>query len=72
MKMKNLRSPITGTLRGYSVKPGETVGAGQEVATVESMKMLIPVLAEVDGRVRNLLGKVDELVHEGEALIEFE
>jgi acetyl-CoA carboxylase biotin carboxyl carrier protein len=70
--MKRVQTPITGTLRGYSVKPGDTVSVGQEVAIVESMKMLIPVLAEISGTVRVLSRKVDESIHEGDALIELE
>lgn len=70
--MKNLQSPITGTLRSYLVKPGDTIGAGQEVAIVESMKMLIPVLAEIGGRVHDLLRKIDAPIHEGDTLITLE
>ncbi len=70
--MKKQQTPITGTLRSYAVKPGDTVTVGQEIATVESMKMLIPVLAEVDGRVTRLAKNPDELVHEGEVLLELE
>ena len=68
--MKSIPTPVTGTLRGYSVNPGDTIADGQEVAIVESMKMLIPVLAETTGTVRVLAKKIDELVHEGETLIE--
>ena len=70
--MKKQQTPITGMLRSYAVKPGDTVIVGQEVATVESMKMLIPVLAEIDGRVTRLAKNPDELVHEGEVLLELE
>lgn len=68
--MRHVQTPITGTLRSYSVKPGDAIAAGQEVAVVESMKMLIPVLAETAGTVRALAKKIDELIHEGETLIE--
>lgn len=70
--MKKLQTPITGTLRSVAVKPGDTITIGQEVAMVESMKMLIPVLAEVDGRVTRLLKNPDDVVHEGEVLLELE
>ncbi len=70
--MKTQQTPITGTLRSYAVKPGDTVAIGQEVATIESMKMLIPVLAEIEGRVTRLTKNPDELVHEGEILLELE
>jgi acetyl-CoA carboxylase biotin carboxyl carrier protein len=70
--MKRIQTPITGTLRAYSVKPGDTVGVGQEVAVVESMKMLIPILAEIAGTVRALSKKIDDVIHEGDALIDLD
>jgi acetyl-CoA carboxylase biotin carboxyl carrier protein len=70
--MKRVQATVTGTLRSYSVKTGDTVAVGQEVAVVESMKMLIPVLAEIAGSVRALAKRVDELIHEGETLIELD
>ena len=70
--MKSVPTPVTGTLRSYSVRPGDAVAAGQEIAIVESMKMLIPVLAETSGTVRTLAKKIDALIHEGEALIELD
>jgi acetyl-CoA carboxylase biotin carboxyl carrier protein len=70
--MKKVQTPITGTLRSFAVKPGDTIAIGQEIATVESMKMLIPVLAEIDGRVARLVKNPDEPVHEGETLLELE
>ena len=70
--MKKQQTPITGTLRSYSVTIGDAVAIGQEVASVESMKMLIPVLAEVDGRVTRLAKNPDDVVHEGEVLLELE
>lgn len=68
--MKRVVSSVTGVLREYLVQSGEAVGAGQEVAVVESMKMMIPVVAEVGGRVASLTKPVNETVREGETLIE--
>lgn len=70
--MKRVQTPITGTLRSYAVQPGDDVSVGQEVAIVESMKMMIPVLAEQEGKVRALVHPLDQLVHEGDTLIELE
>jgi acetyl-CoA carboxylase biotin carboxyl carrier protein len=67
--MIELRSPMTGTLLEYMVIPGDEVVAGQEIAVLDSMKMLIPVLAEAAGRVMELGRPVNELVHEGEILL---
>lgn len=70
--MKQVQTPITGTLRSYAVKPGDTIANGDEVAVIESMKMMIPVLAETDGRVKALARNLNELVHEGDTLLELE
>lgn len=70
--MKRLQTPVTGTLKSYAVRPGDTIRAGQEVAVVESMKMLIPVLAESDGRVHALAAELDAVIHEGDTLLELE
>lgn len=70
--MKRVQTPITGTLRSYTVQAGDDVSMGQEVAIVESMKMMIPVLAEQEGKVRVLVHPLDQLVHEGDTLMELE
>lgn len=69
--MKRVLCSVTGVLREYLVKPGDTVNNGQEVAIVESMKMMIPVLAEQEGTVSVLSQKLNETVHEGDTLMEF-
>ena len=68
--MKRLRSPVSGTLRGYLVKVGDTVLPDTEVALVESMKMEIPVLAEYAGRVSALLADPATMIDEGQPLLE--
>ena len=70
--MKRVASPVTGTLRSYSVNPGDAIAVGQEVAVIESMKMMLPVLAEVAGKVTTLAKPLNDLVHEGDTLIELE
>jgi len=68
--VKRLRSPVSGTLRGYLVKVGDTVLPDTEVALVESMKMEIPVLAEYAGRVSALLADPATMIDEGQPLLE--
>ncbi len=70
--MKRLRSPISGTLRGYLVKVGDAVQPDTEVALVESMKMEIPVLAEYAGRVSALLADPAGMIDEGQLLLELD
>lgn len=70
--MKQIPNSVTGILREYLVQPGDTISVGQEVAIVESMKMMIPVLAEIAGTVRALLQTPNATIQEGDALVELE
>lgn len=68
--MKRVTSPVTGTLRSYTVQVGDTVSDGQEVAVIEAMKMMLPILAETSGKVTKLAKPINDVVHEGDTLIE--
>jgi acetyl-CoA carboxylase biotin carboxyl carrier protein len=48
---------------------GDTIGAGDTVVLLESMKMEIPVLAEHPGRVTAIKVAVGDVVQEGDPLI---
>ncbi|MGH3624680.1 MAG: acetyl-CoA carboxylase biotin carboxyl carrier protein [Sciscionella sp.] len=50
------------------VAEGDTVLVGQQVAIIEAMKLMIPVEAELSGRVVEVLKKDGEPVEYGEAL----
>jgi acetyl-CoA carboxylase biotin carboxyl carrier protein len=51
------------------VKVGDTVTEGQEVVMMESMKMEIPVVAEVSGTVAEVCCEPGANVAEGAALL---
>jgi len=51
---------------------GDSAAIEQELVTIESMKMLMPVLAPVAGRVAEMCVSVDQTVSEGEVLIRIE
>lgn len=70
--MKRLRSPVSGILRRYLVKVGDSVGPETDVALVESMKMEIPVQAEYAGRVVVLLADTATPIDEGQPLLDLE
>ncbi|MFA5663835.1 biotin carboxylase N-terminal domain-containing protein [Castellaniella sp.] len=44
-------APIMGTLIGVHVQVGQSVAAGERLATLESMKMEMPIQAAVDGTI---------------------
>lgn len=48
---------------------GDTVGTGDTVVLLESMKMEIPVLAEHPGRVTAIRVAVGDVVQEGDPLV---
>jgi acetyl-CoA carboxylase biotin carboxyl carrier protein len=50
------------------VEVGDPVQVGQQLAIVETMKMMIPVEADVNGRVREVLKRDGQSVEFGEAL----
>ncbi len=58
-----------GLVREIHVDVGATVAADDEVITLESMKMLTPVLAPAAGRVTELLVAIDDYVEEGATLL---
>lgn len=49
---------------------GERVAAGDELVILESMKMEIPVLAPTDGTVAAVHVAPDQVVQEGDLLVE--
>ena len=63
------KSDIAGHIISISPAQGDKVQQGDEVAVIESMKMEIPLTAEVGGIVRAVLVKVDDVIHEGQALL---
>jgi acetyl-CoA carboxylase biotin carboxyl carrier protein len=68
--MSKIDSPVAGVLMQYAVKVGDAVTEGQEVAVMESMKMEIPILAEVSGTVSKLCCEPGASVAEGATIIE--
>lgn len=63
---------IPGTVRDIKVKLGQKVKKGEPVFILESMKMLNIVRAQVDGTVKNINIKVDEVVPKNHLMMEFE
>lgn len=70
--MKQIVSNVAGRLAACHIEAGARVDAGDEVFTVESMKMEIPVESEWSGQVVEVLVKVGEDIEEGQALASLE
>ncbi len=62
-------SPMSGKLVSYSVKVGDSVAIGDELAIVEAMKMNTYVMAEFGGKVQELCAKPGDGVEEGQTIL---
>jgi biotin carboxyl carrier protein len=67
-----ITSPLGGNLVGISVKVGQEVKAGDQLATLEAMKMNTYINATSDGKVAEILVEVGTAVQEGQGLIRIE
>ena len=70
--MATLCSPMAGKVLDVLCKEGDAVTDGAEVVMLESMKMEVPVIAEGNGRVTQILVKKDDTVDAGTPLVVFE
>jgi acetyl/propionyl-CoA carboxylase alpha subunit/acetyl-CoA carboxylase carboxyltransferase component len=65
-------APVPAVVTELCVRPGDEVRAGQRVATLEVMKMELPVLAGSPGRVAELLVEAGVRVAAGDAIASIE
>ena len=66
--MTDVSSPISGRVLALHVNAGVAVQAGEPLCTLESMKMEIPIEAEGQGIVAELLIDVGAEVAEGDVV----
>jgi acetyl-CoA carboxylase biotin carboxyl carrier protein len=66
---KEIKAHITGTVWKIEVKVGDKVEEGTVVAILESMKMEMPVEAEDEGEVAEILITEGQAVTEGAPLV---
>jgi acetyl-CoA carboxylase biotin carboxyl carrier protein len=64
-----VRAQLSASVWQVKVEPGQSVGQGDVLVMLESMKMEIPVEAEQAGVVREVLVKPDDLVRYGDLLV---
>lgn len=70
--MNKVEASMAGTVWKVLVKEGDEVKDGQDVIILESMKMEIPLVAEMDGRVSKIHANEGDFVGEGDVLLELE
>lgn len=67
-----VEAPWPGVVQEVMVAVGDTVEVGQEVVTIESMKMLTPVPSPLAGRVTAVHVEAGGYVDEGAPLLTLE
>ncbi|WP_153731194.1 biotin/lipoyl-containing protein [Sporosarcina obsidiansis] len=67
--MHEVKAAMAGTIFSIEVKVGETITKGQVVIIMESMKMEIPLEAEIDGTVMAINGNEGDFVNEDDVLV---
>lgn len=67
--MKEVVSTMAGLVIEVNVEIGQEVEVGQVIATLESMKMEIPVRSLEAGIVKKIKIEVDEFLDEGEVVL---
>ncbi len=65
----DIRSPLAGKVVAVGVKPGDAVTEGQQVMTLEAMKMNTYIYAPKAGKVAAVLVQPGDAVEEGAPLI---
>ncbi len=67
--MPSVTAVMAGSVWKVLVNVGEPVATGQDVAILESMKMEIPITAELDGTVAEIHVNEGDFVNEGDLLV---
>lgn len=66
--MTQLKAAMAGTVFTVNVAEGDEVQVGQVIIVLESMKMEIPIEAEVGGKVTSISVQVGDFVNEEDVL----
>ena len=70
--MSQITSIMAGSVWKILVQVGDQIEAGQEVVILESMKMEIPIVAEVSGTVSEITINEGDFVNDGDVLVQLE
>lgn len=68
MATVDVASEITGKVWKIETKPGDALEEDDPILILESMKMEIPVVAPVDGKLVEILVEEEESVSEGQVV----
>ncbi len=65
---QEIKASMAGSVWKIQVKQGDTVTSGDDIVILESMKMEIPIAAETDGQIAEVLVNEGDFVNEGDVL----
>lgn len=68
MARKEIRAEISGTVISMAAKPGDVVAEGDTLATIEAMKMEIPVVSPFAGKIAEIRFSEGEVIAENALL----
>ncbi len=68
--MAEIRADMVANVMEIYVSEGDEIAIGETVALLESMKMEIPVIAEVAGKITRLAVTQGDVVQEGDLIVE--
>lgn len=71
-KLKELQAPMPGRIVHIAVSIGQELAVGDEILSLEAMKMENVLKAEGVGTVKAILAEANQVVDKGTVLIEFE
>jgi biotin carboxyl carrier protein len=71
-KLKELTAPMPGRIVQIAVSVGQELNLGDEILSLEAMKMENVLKAEGIGKVKAILVQPDQVVEKGTVMIEFE
>jgi biotin carboxyl carrier protein len=72
MAIEIVEAPLPGKILKVSVKPGDKISEGDEVCTIESMKMENPIVAPVSGKIQEIKVIAGSMVKAGDTLATIE
>lgn len=70
--MQEVKAQMAGNMWKILVKVGDQVTEGSDVAIMESMKMEIPLAAEMDGTVKEVKVNEGDFLNEGDTILVIE
>lgn len=69
---KSVLSPMPGAIINVAVEPGMVVADGQELLTIEAMKMQNLIKSTIEGKIKKIHIKAGDSVAVDQILIEYE